>query len=113
MTDIYANENFPLPVVEELRELGHDVLTTADAGQAGRAIPDDEVLAFAIEKERVLVTFNRRHFIRLHNESDAHTGIIVCTIDPDSKALAERIHAALEANEAMSGQLVRVNRPAE
>jgi pimeloyl-ACP methyl ester carboxylesterase len=24
----YANENFPFPVVEELRRLGHDVMTT-------------------------------------------------------------------------------------
>jgi len=28
MAKFYANENFPLPVVEELRRLGHDVLTT-------------------------------------------------------------------------------------
>jgi hypothetical protein len=40
---IYANENFPLPVVEELRRLGHDVLTTSEAGNSGRAIPDEAV----------------------------------------------------------------------
>lgn len=28
MARLYANENFPLPAVEELRRLGHDVLTT-------------------------------------------------------------------------------------
>ena len=28
MARLYANENFPLPVVNELRRLGHDVLTT-------------------------------------------------------------------------------------
>jgi len=28
----YANENFPLPVVEELRRLGHDVLTIQETG---------------------------------------------------------------------------------
>jgi len=27
MARLYADENFPLPVVEELRQLGHDVLT--------------------------------------------------------------------------------------
>ena len=26
MARFYANENFPLPTVEELRRLGHDVL---------------------------------------------------------------------------------------
>jgi hypothetical protein len=53
---LYANENFPLPVVEELRRLGHDVLTSLDAGKAGQAIPDDEVLAFAIAEGRALLT---------------------------------------------------------
>ena len=28
MAGCYANENFPLPVVEALRELGHNLLTT-------------------------------------------------------------------------------------
>ncbi|TEU18005.1 MAG: hypothetical protein E3J21_06900 [Anaerolineales bacterium] len=28
MARLYANENLPLPVVGELRRLGHDVLTT-------------------------------------------------------------------------------------
>lgn len=47
MARIYANENFPLPVVETLCRLGHDVLTTLDAGQAGQALPDETVLRFA------------------------------------------------------------------
>jgi hypothetical protein len=29
---LYSNENFPLPAVEALRQLGHDVLTTRDVG---------------------------------------------------------------------------------
>lgn len=32
MARFYSNENFPLPVVERLRALGHDVLTTYEAG---------------------------------------------------------------------------------
>lgn len=32
MARLYANENFPLPVVEVLRRLGHDVLTAGEAG---------------------------------------------------------------------------------
>jgi hypothetical protein len=38
MARLYANENFPFPVVEELRRLGHDVLTTLEAGNAGRRL---------------------------------------------------------------------------
>lgn len=51
MARLYANENLPLQVAEALRQHGHDVLTTADAGNAGRAIPDTEVLAFAIAQQ--------------------------------------------------------------
>jgi hypothetical protein len=107
---IYANENFPFPVVEELRSLGHDVLTTLDAGNAGQAIPDDLVLKFATDEGRALLTLNRKHFIRLHALSPAHRGIIVCTYDPNFAAQASRIHAAILADPDISGKLVRVNR---
>ena len=46
MARLYSNENFPLPAVEELRRLGHDVLTIQDAAQASQAISDEFVLAF-------------------------------------------------------------------
>lgn len=42
---LYANENFPLPVVVELRRLGHGVLTSVETGQAGQAVLDEQVLA--------------------------------------------------------------------
>ena len=111
MVRFYANENFPLPVAEELRRLGHDVLTTYESGRAGIAMPDDEVLAFAIAEKRVLLTINRKHFIRLHRQKSSHSGVIVCTFDLDFAALAQRIHAALEAQSDMNGQLLRINRP--
>src|SRR5919202_5984225 len=100
MALLYANENFPLPVVEELRKLGHDVLTTYESGKAGVATPDAEVLAFALAEGRTLLTLNRRQFIRLHGTTPDHAGIIACTFDPDFVTLAYRIHAALEAHPA-------------
>ena len=112
MARCYANENFPLPAVEALRRFGHDVLTTAESGRAGQAIPDRDVLAFAVAEQRIVVTLNRRHFIRLHHTTPTHAGLVVCTFDPDFVALAQRIHTALEAQPQMAGQLVRVNRPA-
>lgn len=83
MARLYANENFPLPVVEALRQLGHDVLTVREAGEAGQAVPDDEVLAFAKDDGRALLTLNRKHFVRLHEEQTRHAGIIACTFDAD------------------------------
>jgi hypothetical protein len=44
---LYANENFPLPAVTELRRLGHDVLTIQDTGKAGQLMSDESVLNFA------------------------------------------------------------------
>jgi hypothetical protein len=38
MARLYANENFPLPVVEVLRYLGHDVLTTAQPQMTGQLV---------------------------------------------------------------------------
>jgi len=66
MARLYANENFPLPVVEELRGLGHDVLTMQEAGQANQSMADESVLAFARVQGRVLLSLNRKHFIRFH-----------------------------------------------
>ncbi len=83
MARLYANENFPLPVVEELRRLGHDVLTIQETGQAGQALSDEGVLASACSQGRMLLTFNRKHFIRLHQQQHDHCGIIACTVDAD------------------------------
>jgi uncharacterized protein DUF5615 len=111
MTALYANENLPLPVVEALRQLGHDVLTTAEGGKAGQAIPDEAMLAFATAERRVLVTLNRKHFIRLHALQPDHAGIVVCTFDLDYTALAQRVHSAILAEPEMTGRLIRINRP--
>ena len=111
MARLYANENFPLPVVEELRRLGHEVLTTYEAGDAGKSVPDKQVLAFATAEGRALVTINRKHFIHLHNANSDHAGIIVCSFDPDFTGQANRIHAAIGSRAQLSGELIRINRP--
>ena len=111
MARLYANENFPLPVVVELRRSGHDVLTTQEAGKAKQAVPDQEVLAFASAEGRAVLTLNRKHFVRLHDAQPGHAGVIVCTYDPDFVRQAGRIHAAISAEAKLAGQLLRVNRP--
>jgi len=110
MARLYSNENFPLPVVERLRVLGHDVLTIQEAGKADQALPDKEVLAFASSRQRAVLTLNRLHFIRLHRQQPEHAGIIVCTFDPDFEAQAERIHKTIAGQPTLAGQLLRVNR---
>ncbi|MEH1911344.1 DUF5615 family PIN-like protein [Nostoc sp.] len=111
MARLYADEQFPYQVVEYLRDLGHDVLTVQEAGNANLKIPDDEVLAFASSNERVILTLNRRDFKRLHRLQRTHAGIIICTDDADRSRLAQRIHAAILAAELLANTLISVVRP--
>lgn len=112
MVGLYADENFPLPVVEELRRLGFDVLTMYEDDKANQSLTDDVVLSIANEKERAFLTLNRKHFIQLHKQRANHKGIMVCTFDPDFVRQAQRIAEALEKEVELIGRLIRIYRPA-
>jgi predicted nuclease of predicted toxin-antitoxin system len=110
MARLYSNENFPLPVVTELRRLGHDVLTIQETGYANHEYPDDEVLAMARDEGRCVLTINRKDFIRLHRSQPDHEGIIVCTADRDFVGQAMRIHVAMLQETSLRGKLLRIYR---
>jgi predicted nuclease of predicted toxin-antitoxin system len=109
---LYANENFPLPVVQALRSLGHDVLTVREAGYDNQRVSDEEVVALAVADDRAIITINRRDFIRLHRRQPDHRGIIACTEDADSEGQARRIDQAITTSGDLAGALIRVYRPA-
>lgn len=111
MARLYADEDFARGVVEELRLLGHDVLTVWEAGQGGQGIDDPEVLAFAIQQRRAVLTFNRWDYIPLHAQVQPHMGIIICSRDRNIPALAIRIHQAIGNCPNLDNQLLRINRP--
>lgn len=111
MARLYADEDFPFDVVNELRQMGHDVVTTPDANRAGRRILDENPLSFAQADARAIMTLNRRDFVRLHVERPSHSGIITCTADADTAALARRIDRAIRACESLKGKLIRIIRP--
>jgi Domain of unknown function (DUF5615) len=108
---LFGDENFPLPVIVELRHLGHDAVTLQEVGHGNRALPDEMVLTLATRDRRAVLTIDRRDFIRLHGLDAEHSGIIVCSFDPDFFALAARIDAEMAGRESIAGQLLRVNRP--
>jgi hypothetical protein len=108
---LFADENFPLPVVEALRRVGHDVVTLADAGKAGQALTDEAVLELATADHRAVVTLNRQHFVRVHRADPNHAGIIVCSLDLDFDGQAGRIDQACRTQKSVAGRLIRVNRP--
>src|ERR1022692_2306243 len=107
----YSNENFPLLTVVKLRELGHEVATALEAGNANQRVADEAVLAYAISGNRAVLTINRKHFIALHHRVAAHCGIVVCSLDADFAGQASRIHEAVSLHADLAGMLIRVNRP--
>lgn len=111
MARFYSDEDFPHNVVLQLRRLGHDVLTIQESGLANQGTSDSVVLDFAMAQRRVVLTMNRRHFIRLHYDRPEHPGIVICTADADTPALAERIDRVASQVQSLAGQLLRVNRP--
>jgi Domain of unknown function (DUF5615) len=102
-----ADEDFAFPAVEELRVRGHDVLTAQEDGQA--AMPDAVILARAFALGRVILTHNRRHYVRLHRRGAEHVGILTASQDPDHLALANRIDGKL-ASLSAGRWCYRVNR---
>jgi hypothetical protein len=108
MANLFADENVPFPLVEALRLLGQDVLTAQEAGLANQSIPDPDILAHATGLGRAVLTNNRKDFHRLHQNSPDRAGIITFTHDPDTNALADRIHAAIPGNKALIRKLKKL-----
>jgi len=66
-------------LIQGLRARKIDVLTVSEANMLGQS--DDSILHYAKERGRVIFTFNRGDFFRLHSEwlsrDRHHAGIIV------------------------------------
>jgi predicted nuclease of predicted toxin-antitoxin system len=108
----YSNECFPRPVVIILRELGHNVLTTHEAGKSNRGIPDESVLGYAIKNKLAVLTCDRDKFIQLHSETvTEHYGIVVCTMDNDFQRFASQVHESINTKRTLMGELIRITKP--
>ncbi|OKH44754.1 hypothetical protein NIES2101_27815 [Calothrix sp. HK-06] len=110
MADLYSNENFPFDIVTILRQKGHNVLTSYEAGQANQGIPDEQVLIFATQQNRVVITLNRDDFISLHRSNINHAGIIICKDDRDYVGQANTLDAYLKENTNLSNRLIRIKK---
>ena len=108
MFRFYANENLAAELVNELQRLGHDVLTSREAGNANQGIPDDEVLSAAAVNGRCVVKFNRDDFLALHRKGMDYGGIVVCKDDPDRIGLAKVLHEYLVTQQSLHNRLIRV-----
>lgn len=76
---LYLDEHVQVSLAEGLRTRGMDVMTTQEAGNY--SLDDIGQLNFASKEHRVLLSFNKRHFARIHYEcmkkSSPHSGIIL------------------------------------
>lgn len=97
MARLYANENFPFPVVEELRRRGHDAVTVEVQAAAvrGRETDNGEQETNAASREsKVPVTRDARRWRRLlipdrgsHRvkcEATCRAGDLSCRLDISS-----------------------------
>lgn len=89
--NIFADECVYKVTVALLRSWGHDVLTAQDVELAGRS--DEEILAYAIRHERVLITIDMDFSNIRHYPPKSHKGIIVAKIRPRN---ADAVHRVLK-----------------
>ena len=109
MARLLADNNFPWPVLLELRRLGHDVIGLGETGIADQGDADEDVLRASVTTDRLLLTLDYRSFARLHPRAH-HPGLIVCAFDPDFTGQAHRIDTALSTHDSLAGQIIRVGR---
>ncbi len=86
---LFLDEDIHTGLSHALRQRGYDVVHAQDLKRKGKS--DSEQLAFAVQEERCLVTFNVRDFVKLHNQyaeqGQEHWGIIVARQMPIGEAL--------------------------
>ena len=61
---LYLDEHVQASLAQGLRVRGVDVLTTQEAGNS--SLDDEGQLRFAAAQGRVLLSYNKRHFAKLH-----------------------------------------------
>ena len=107
---LYSNEILAIAMVEHLRSLDCDVLTSYDADRANQGIPDDEVLRFATAQNRTVITFNRDDFVALHRDGEHHAGIIVCKDDRDYLGQVTILYTYLQEVDSLDDRLIRIKK---
>jgi len=73
---ILADEHVPIAVVNQLRAVGIDAVAVDEEGLKGRS--DGEVLAYAVESNRAVLTSDQEDFMQLGRDEE-HKGVVVVT----------------------------------
>lgn len=113
---LLLDEMFSDAIAQQLRAQGHDVVSVV-ANQALVALPDDQILAYAVAEGRALVTANIKDFTPLDRQYRGagrdHAGLILVSTKtfPQNRGFSNAITAALGAmlndtNKNQLGQIV-------
>ena len=111
MTRLFADENIPPRIVQGLQNHGVDIITTTDAQLDNRKTSDPDILAYASGVGRAVITFDRGDYKKLHQQSNAHSGIILLKQNMPLPMLIEKVAALALSQADLSGKVHRVIQP--
>jgi predicted nuclease of predicted toxin-antitoxin system len=100
-------------LVRLLLQAGHDLITVNEAGLMSQ--PDSSVFSYAIENNRIVLTFNCPDFEKLHQQTSNHPGIFVVyqEANPLKKMSFKQIVKAIAnleaANISLTNQFISLN----
>lgn len=114
MLKIYADECFPVEVSLRLRAIGYDIRTCQEEKQDRKGISDENVMQYAIQRQRAVITCNMSDFKHLHKkftkEKKQHFGIIACTENLNVNDFVARINSALQGQTSLENTLICIYR---
>ena len=98
-----ANENFPLDVVEAIRQAGHDVAWIRTDAPGSK---DPDILKRAVAEQRILLTFDKDFGdLAFHFGLPAACGIMLFRLQANSSsALAAMVVTAVQSRSDWAGQ---------
>ena len=107
---LLGDEDFNHKVLKILTEVPYDVTSIKELGLDRKWFSDEDVLKTAIELNRVILTHNKRDFIKLHRKAEWHPGIITCYQTADFETLAGKIISLIEGVDSFENSLFRINK---
>ena len=104
-----ADENFPRPAVEALRQAGLDVVWIAETHAGSQ---DEEVLALCVATDRTLLTFDKDFGELAYRRGlPSHCGIVLFRIVPESPdELTSLICSAIRSQPSWVGHFSVITR---
>jgi hypothetical protein len=114
MARLLADANFPRPVTNRLRRLGHDIKTVQQVEGTSRPenpMTDAQVLSLATQEKRAVLTLNVTDFEAEADQQPGHEGIVACRLDLDSRRQARQIDRAIKGKKHLTAQIIYITPP--